>query len=71
MTVRSQDESRQLAEQVTTLRPEDREFLIAKLAEILVLDYQQNQSVVEAADEPIAVGTVKTPTLLNRRRAGG
>ena len=27
------------------LSPEDREFLIAKLAEILVLDYQQSQVV--------------------------
>jgi hypothetical protein len=53
------DESERLSRQLTELRPQDRQFLIAKLAEILVLDYQANQPVVQP--------TVKTGGRLDRK----
>jgi hypothetical protein len=57
------DESLSAAKGLTQLRPEDREALINKLAEILVLDYQQNQGVID--------DTVKEGSHLNRRERQG
>jgi hypothetical protein len=57
------DESRSAAKGLTQLRPEDRESLIRVLAQIMVLDYQQNQGVMQ--------GTVKDGSHLNRRQGQG
>jgi hypothetical protein len=57
------DESRSAAKGLDQLRPEDREALITKLAEILVLGYQENQGVTP--------GTVKAGSRLNRSRGQG
>jgi hypothetical protein len=51
------------SEVLNQLRPDDRETLITKLAEILVLDYQQNQGV--------SGHTVEKPALFNRRKGQG
>jgi len=38
------DEFQLVPKGLTSLRPEDREFLVAKLVEILVMDYEANQA---------------------------
>lgn len=47
---------------VQALSEEDRAFVIDKLAEMLVLDYQANQGVLQP--------TVKTPSVHNHRAEG-
>jgi len=53
------NELRRPQDLATELAPEDREYLIQKLAEILVLDYQA-----------LTASTVQTGSLMNREPGG-
>jgi hypothetical protein len=58
-----ENESARYGEPRTRLTSDDREFLVAKLAEILVLDYQREQGVTGP--------TVKTGSDCNRKPRAG
>ena len=52
-------ESDREVQALTRLSEEDRQFIIDKLAEMLVLDYQENQTVTRR--------TIKVPSLSHRK----